>query len=319
MTLSHSIISDLGLKKQEPIEDPLDINSYSYENIEISKGLDNSNQQLDDCDNFITQNHETENCIYEEVGCHFCGKPSDMAKHMKDFQNYHLNLTGALAGDTFQNLKTGMKNVNYAEQRNKNDIYIEFIKKDAYRCNKCGKAFRLMNNLKLHSCNNIHLRSKNKIVKKIAVGDIPELNLSKSKSSYLGKKYKCHQCSKLFSKSSTLKIHECQVPKLNQPKSNISYLAKKYKCVKCSKQLKTLKNHECHKNNVPTKSSFNSYLATLSTCKVCGITFKNEEHFKKHVSDVHFCHLCFKYFSQKDEIEQHKCSYTQKGYQQEFS
>ena len=183
-----------------------------------------------------------------------------------------------MAADTFQNLKTVMKNVNYTEQRNKNDIYIEFIKKDAYRCDKCGKTFRLMNNLKLHSCNNKHLRSKNQIVKKITVADIPELNLSKSKSSYLGKKYKCRQCSKLFSKSSTLKIHECQVPELNQPKSNISYLAKKYKCVKCSKQLKTLKNHECH--NIPTKSSFNSYLATLSTCKVCGITFRNEDDFK---------------------------------------
>ena len=56
---------------------------------------------MDDCDNSIKQNHETENCIYEEVGCHFCGKPSDMAKHMKDYHGDESFLAMGVAGDAF--------------------------------------------------------------------------------------------------------------------------------------------------------------------------------------------------------------------------
>ena len=103
----------------------------------------------------------------------------------------------------------------------------------------------------------------------------------------------CNQCEKVFASSSSLSHH-----KRSHNKSDI------VTCELCGKQFRTnnLKRHKESCKKVGLDS-----VKIMFKCDTCGMEFKEETNFNRHLNEVHrdklSCNLCEKKFTQEVLID----------------
>ena len=132
--------------------------------------------------------------------------------------------------------------------------------KDEMSCDKCGKQFQRMDNLRRHN-----------------------LEVHKSSASFnleycdkYQKPWKCNFCEECFKRKGTLDDHQREVHN-NEPAT--------VKCEKCGKTFNRMSNWRRHMQI--HEKLLNRENEPNHKCEECGKTFGRRDNLKKHVNNVH--------------------------------
>ena len=139
-----------------------------------------------------------------------------------------------------------------------------------FECLICGKTFAQQYNLAAHT-KRMHCDEKPFVCKYCEKGFVEKASLTIHTRFHTGEKpFKCKQCSSSFCDSSGLRVH---MHKHSEER--------KYSCDLCEKQYKRRSSLLHHKISHHFKENDRG-------CPICGLKFKRQEYWKKHVKD-HFC------------------------------